>query len=297
MWIAFTLMAALFQSMRTAHQNTLSRQTGTLHATLARSLFGLPFVACYLVISTVLFGSIAFQHIYPFFLMASIGAVSQILATFLMLRLFQTHSYATGTLFAKTEALMTALLGWLVFSSQLSWMAWVGVAVGVLGILIMSKPESGLSPALFLRYGNALGLLSGLCFAITSVCVSYASQQLSGHFTVRAGATLLWVLFLQSAILWIVQSFKSRSLTTAFRQMPGLSTRVGLFSALGSIGWFTAFSLIHPALVKTLGQIEVLGTLYYARFRFGEPLQKKEWLGGGCILASVMLVALASYPL
>ena len=73
-----------------------------------------------------------------------------------------------------------------------------------------------------------------------------------------------------------------------------LSWKVGILSSLGSVGWFTGFALVNPALVKTLGQAEILATLYLSKRRFNERISAQQWLGGGMILGSVILVTLAA---
>ncbi|WP_191602363.1 DMT family transporter [Marinomonas algicola] len=294
MWILSTLMAAWFQSMRTAHQNSLSKESGTLHATLARSLFGLPFVFLYGVFCWVILGEITLPPTLSFYFSALIGAIAQVAATYLMLTLFKTQSYTSGTLFAKTEAIMTALLGLFIFASALSFSAWVGIVLGVIGIVILSLKTS-ISLAGFFQKGALLGLASGLCFAITSLSVTFASHQLDGHLATRAALTLILVLAIQSILLWSIQSYIEKKLFSPFTKNLNVSTKVGFFSAIGSIGWFTAFALANPALVKTLGQIEVIGTLYYSKYRFSEQISFREWVGGGFILSSVMIVALSSY--
>lgn len=294
MWILSTLIAAWFQSMRTAHQNSLSKDFGTLHATLARSLFGLPFVFIYGVFCWVFLGEINITPTTSFYFASFVGAMAQVAATYLMLNLFKTQSFASGTLFAKTEAIMTALLGLFVFTSALSVTAWIGIFFGVIGIIILSI-KSTINVSSFFQKGALLGLASGLCFAITSLSVTFASHQLEGHLATRAALTLILVLVIQSILLWSIQSYLEKSLFSPFNKNIKLSNKVGFFSAIGSIGWFTAFSLANPALVKTLGQIEVIGTLYYSKYRFSEVVSTREWIGGGFILASVIIVAFASY--
>ena len=121
MWIGFTLLAAWFQSMRTAYQNTLSKQEGTLHATLARSLYGLPFVVLYATACYFIAGPLKIKPDFSFFVIAASGAIAQIIATFLMLYLFKQASFTSGTLFAKTEALLAALLAAGFLGDHLSW--------------------------------------------------------------------------------------------------------------------------------------------------------------------------------
>jgi len=294
MWILSTFIAAWFQSMRTAYQNSLSKESGTLHATLARSLFGLPFVLVYGIFCWVFLGPIDSYISAAFYISATIGAMAQVAATYLMLNLFKTQSFASGTLFAKTEALMTALLGLIIFASPLSVWAWIGVFLGVVGIIILSI-KSQISVGSFFQTSSILGLASGLCFAITSLSVAFASRELEGHLATRAAITLIFVLTVQSVLLWSIQSYLEKNLLSPFSKNTALGNKVGFFSAIGSVGWFTAFTLANPALVKTLGQIEVIGTLYYSKYRFSESISHREWIGGGFILASVIIVALASF--
>ncbi|WP_438462101.1 EamA family transporter [Marinomonas sp. PE14-40] len=291
MWIAFTLLAAWFQSMRTAYQNSLSKQEGTLHATLARSLFGLPFVLVYGGLCYFVFGSLTAKADLAFYIIAGLGAIAQVLATYLMLYLFKQASFTSGTLFAKTEALLAALLAAAFLGDKLSWSAWLAIAIGVLGIGVLSFKHTHKKMQLMDK-ASLLGLASGFCFALTSVSAGYASSQLEGPVFTRAAFTLAYVLALQSILLWGIQIYQTKSILVPFKKAFLLSNKVGCLSALGSIGWFTAFSLINPALVKTLGQIEVIGTLYYSKYRFKEALSKQEWVGGSLIILSVIIVAL-----
>lgn len=294
MWITFTLLAAWFQSMRTAYQNSLSKQEGTLHATLARSLFGLPFVLLYGAICWFFVGGVTLPDSTHFYLVATIGAVAQVLATYLMLLLFKIASFTSGTLFAKSEALLTGVLGSLLLHDQpLSLSAWGLILLGVLGISILSLKKSETKFSL-INKASVLGLCCGFCFAITSVAAGYANSQLEGPFLTRAAYTLTYVLLVQSLLLWGIQAYQLKSILAPFKRSLPLSMHVGLLSAIGSIGWFTAFALANPALVKTLGKIEVVGTLYYSKVRFKESLTWKEWIGGGLILSSIIGIFLTA---
>ncbi|MBJ7537523.1 DMT family transporter [Marinomonas transparens] len=293
MWVFITLFAAGCQSIRTAYQNSLARESGFLHATMARSLYGLPLVSVYLLACYLTFGWVTFPSDGAFWLAASVCALAQILATYLMLRVFQSGSFALGTLLAKTEAVLAALIGLPLLHYTLSLMAWWGIALGVLGALVMSIQWQNLKQA-HKDLSLIFGLGSGLCFAITSVTASMASHALSGSIITSAGVTLWYVLALQSVILCGMQIAKSREVLAPFRNNLRLSLKVGVLSSLGSIAWFTGFALVNPALVKTLGQIEILGTLYYSKVRFAEKVSKQQWLGGTMIIVSVILVTVAT---
>ncbi|ETX09725.1 multidrug transporter [Marinomonas ushuaiensis DSM 15871] len=289
MWIFITLFAAACQSVRTAYQNTLARDAGLLHATMSRSLYGLPLVSLYLLACYFIFGWVSLPDNGVFWFAASICSIAQIMATYLMLRVFQSGSFALGTLLAKTEAVLAALIGLPLLHYTLTLGSWIGVALGVLGALVMSIKWNNLKLA-HKDTSLIFGLGSGLCFAITSVSASMASHALNGSIITSAGVTLWYVLALQSIILCGIQIFKSRDALAPFRQSLGLSMKVGALSSLGSIAWFTGFALVNPALVKTLGQLEILGTLYYSKRRFAESISKQQWVGGAMILFSVILI-------
>lgn len=289
MWIFITLFAAGCQSVRTAYQNTLARETGFLHATMSRSLYGLPLVSVYLFVCWQIFDWVTVSQSVTFFVTASICAVAQIMATYFMLRTFQSGSFAIGTLLAKTEAVLAALIGLPLLHYTLTMGAWLGIAFGVLGAVVMSVKWKNIRQA-HKDISLLLGVASGLCFAITSVTASIASHSLSGSIITSAGVTLWYVLALQSIILCGIQIYKSKDILAPFKHEFALSCKVGVLSSLGSIGWFTGFALVNPALVKTLGQVEIIGTLYYSKVRFAEKMTKQQWIGGAMILISVILV-------
>ncbi|RCX07218.1 DMT family transporter [Marinomonas foliarum] len=293
MWIFITLFAAGCQSVRTAYQNTLARETGFLHATMSRSLFGLPLVSVYLVACWQLFGWVSVDNNLRFWVAASICAIAQIMATYFMLRAFQSGSFALGTLLAKTEAVLAALIGLPLLHYTLTIGSWIGIFLGVLGAVVMSVKWKNIKQA-HKDISLLLGLASGFCFAVTSVTASMASHSLSGSLITGAGVTLWYVLALQSIILCGVQIYRSKDLLAPFKNELALSCKVGVLSSLGSIGWFTGFALVNPALVKTLGQIEIIGTLYYSKVRFAEKMTKQQWIGGAMIVMSVILVVVST---
>lgn len=289
MWIIATLFAAACQSMRTAFQKNLSKEMGFLHATMARSLYGLPLVLLYLGACLGLAGPVQVSESGVFYGYVLVCAIAQILATWLMLRVFQSGSYALGTLLAKTEAVLVALIGIPLLHHTLSISAWIGIVLGGIGALVMSANGANIrrlhrDPSLW------AGLGSGLLFAITSVAAALASQHLQGPVLSRSALTLTLVLAIQALLLGGLQIWQQRDPLAPLRGNWRLSSKVGILSSLGSIGWFTGFALVNPALVKTLGQVEILGTLYFSRVKFGEQIQPWQWLGGALIVTSVVLV-------
>ncbi len=68
---------------------------------------------------------------------------------------------------------------------------------------------------------------------------------------------------------------------------------IGLTSALGSIGWFTAMTLERAAYVKALGQIEFVFALVISTFFFRERSNLLELSGMGLIAVGVLVLVMA----
>jgi drug/metabolite transporter (DMT)-like permease len=67
---------------------------------------------------------------------------------------------------------------------------------------------------------------------------------------------------------------------------------VGLASAAGSACWFAAFAMQSAALVKTVGQVEILLSLLVGRLAFGERPGRRELAGIALLGASILGVVL-----
>jgi aminopeptidase N len=80
-------------------------------------------------------------------------------------------------------------------------------------------------------------------------------------------------------------------LLAAFRSWRS-SAWVGALSACGSACWFSAFALAPVALVRALGQIEMVFTLLFSRFYLHEKLKRADIQGLVLVVAGVVLVLL-----
>lgn len=68
---------------------------------------------------------------------------------------------------------------------------------------------------------------------------------------------------------------------------------VGMTSLLGSFCWFWAFTLQNAAYVKALGQIELLLSLLASVLFFKEVITRREILGMGLLILSILVLLLA----
>lgn len=297
LWIPITIGAALFQVVRTGLQKRLRDDLGDIAATWTRFGYALPFAALY---AAAIFAFVAAPPRLPtaagFYAWGLAAAIAQIVATALLLNALSRRRFAVGTLLAKTEALQIALFGALFFGETLRPGGWAGVALGGVGLaLIFFAREGGAARptwrSILRDRSLAAGLCSGALFALTALCARRAIFAFGDDVSPFAAAALfLPMLVAAQAVLlggWLWRADRG-----AFAKMRALGWRplaVGAASAAGSAGWFTAFALAHPALVKTLAQIELPLAILWGRLVFGEKCVRGEIAGVAVTVAAILL--------
>ena len=277
-WIYFTLLAAFMQAVRTAGQKQLSGYLTAMATTSVRYVYALPFAWIYLY-WLLDFRQVSVPELNNDFLQyALIACVMQIIGTVCLVAAFKYRNFAVATSLAKTEAILVAIVGALIFSTSLSILGWLSVAVGVVGVIIVSKVKFTYSDV-FQNPGAGFGLAAGLGLAITTLMVS-------------AAVTLVFMITVQSFISVVYVYFEDKSQLSLMLKHWRLCLFVGITSVVGSIGWFTGASYQNAAFVKALGQVEFFITLFLTHRLFKESISKKEYLGMLLIVASVVILLL-----
>jgi len=136
MWILLTVWAAFFQTVRNAAQRHLVAGLGTLGATLVRFLYGLPFAVAWLALVLVVDGHGLPAPNVVFVAWATVGAVAQILATALLLRVMTERNFAVGVAYSKTELLQVAVFGATLLGDPLSASTLIAVVLGTVAIRV-----------------------------------------------------------------------------------------------------------------------------------------------------------------
>lgn len=288
-WVLFTLMAAFMQAWRNAFQKQLSQHVDVYGVTLARFLFGLPFACVYLAILYTQHPSILeVKFSAQFWVYVVIAGSSQILATALMVLLFKQRNYAIGVGLAKSEAILAALIAVIFLQDHLTLFGWIGVLIGGVAVFLLSKGKQGHS----LSWKTlAIGVGSGLCFAITSLLVREASLELPELPVLhRAAWVLFWIISFQCISMLLYLALFSRDTLIKMYQRLTLVFKVSVCSFLASLGWFSAMSMQSVAIVKTLGQIEILFSLIISVYFFKEKLAKADHWGLVLVVIAAILV-------
>lgn len=299
LWLPVTLLAALMQTWRTALQQRLRGLLSVNAAGLVRYLYGVPFAIAFLMLYLKVAGS-AFPALGPFFfLWSAVGGLLQILATNLLLMAFGFRNFTVGTAYAKTEAVQGAVLAFLILGEALTPLAWVGIAIGVSGVLILSLAGRRLSARELLRATSQpaalCGLGAGFLFALTAVSIKAATLTVaSNDLVLRALTTLVATNAMQSLMQgsWLAWR-EPHQLRAAFATWRSAAW-VGALSACGSACWFTGFASAPVGLVRSVGQVEVVFTLLFSRFYLRESLTRAEIFGTLVVVLGVLLVLVAS---
>ena len=298
LWIPITVAAAGAQTLRNAAQRHLTADLGTLGATLVRFLYGLPFAALWLLAVKEVGGYALPTVSSPFAAWLAIGALSQIVATALLLRAMNERNFTLGVAYSKSEVIQVAAFGFIFLGDPLTAVTVAAVVLGTLGVMLLT-PVDRLHPIRTLIAGLTtrpalLGLASGGGFALSAVGYRGAALALEAPFLMAAAFTLIGAQLFQSIVLctWL----------TLFR--PGLLTRVlrawrasmfaGFTGAAASAGWFTAMAIEPLANVRTLALIEIVFSYTISRRIFKEQFGRLQIVGIGVLVLALIIVTLGS---
>ena len=299
-WLPATLLAGLFQAWRTAVQQRTRKSLSVNAAGLVRYLYGLPVGILLFLLYAWATGAAVPAHDASFWLFVVAGGLGQILATNLLILAFGFCNFVVGTAYAKTEAVQGAFLAMLMLDEHLSPLTWAGIAVGVIGVIVLSSGGQKMTPTQMIRQlgqpAALCGLGAGFLFALTVVLIKRATfgvetpDRVLAALTVLVAALALQTL-MQGAYVVLRERDQVRKIFSSWR----VSGQVGLLAAAGSAFWFTGFATAPVALVRAVGQVEVIFTLLFGHYYLREPLARSELVGMLLVGVGVVLALLGSF--
>lgn len=297
LWIPVTVWAAFAQTLRNAAQRHLTKELGTLGATLVRFLYGLPFAILWLWVVELWTRAALPAPNLRFALWVSVGAVSQLVATALLLRTMAERNFALGVAYSKSELLQIAVFGFLFLGDPLGVSTLAAVAFGVVGVLLLS-PADPARPFRALLAGwttrsALLGLGSGACFAMSTVGYRGAALALEGApFLMAAAFTLVVAQILQTVLLGGWLAVRDWPVLVRVVRAWRASLFAGFMGAAASAGWFTAMAIEPIAHVRTLGLVELVFSYAVSRRFFRERLTRLEIAGMALLVVALAIVTL-----
>jgi drug/metabolite transporter (DMT)-like permease len=294
-WLPATVFGGFFQSWRTAVQQRVRAKLSVNAAGLVRYLYGFPMGCLLLWIYTAWRGA-GVPEVGPSFLPFALAAGGvQVIGTNLLIMSFGYRTYVVGTAYAKTEAVQGAFLAMIMLGEILSPLTWAGVAVGVAGVIFLSTNGERLHIRQLVQPAALCGLGAGFLFALTSIFVKRATFAVHTADKIHAALiTLVTVLLLQIVMQGSYIVLRERDQVSKVFRSWRVSGQVGVLAALGSACWFTAFATAPVALVRAVGQVEVIFTVLFGRFYLKEPLSRAELIGISCVGIGVMLALLGA---
>jgi len=287
-WIVLTLAAAFLQTLRSGLQKRATRALSVNGASYLRFVYGLPFACLYAGWLTA--GRTLPDLPAEFFACCLAGGVAQIVGTAALVGSFSHGNFAVGTTFSKTEVVLTALVGMVLLGDSLDLRQWSGIGASFLGVALLTA-QDGIRQIRRNHRALLLGLGSGAGFAIAAV--SYRAAALSlpeGDYLLRAGLTLAVTLGLQTlimgAFLLIREPGELGRVLGAWRS----GVWVGLLGAAASAGWFSAMTLVSAALVRAVGQVELLFSFVASIWFFRERVRPGEIAGALLVVLGIWLI-------
>ena len=257
-WVIITILACFLQNLRSLFQKKLQGTLSNLGATYTRFGYGLPFVLLY-IIALFFYFDFSINNLTPTFLLyCFIGGITQIIATYLLLKTFLLRNFAVSTAYSKTEPIQAVFFGMII-----------------------------------LNRGALLGILSGTLFGVSAVCFRGASLELDyGNPLISSTVTLVVAITMQTIVFSIFIFYKEpEQISLSFSKLK-YSLIVGFTGASASMCWFYCMAIQNVAYVRALGQVELIFSLMISFFYLKEKVRNNELLGLILMLTGIILIIL-----
>ncbi|HET7887209.1 MAG TPA: DMT family transporter [Bradyrhizobium sp.] len=290
LWIPFTVVAAAGQVARNAMQRQLTGPLGTWGATNIRFLFGFPFAVLFFAAVLIFTGDAMPSPTVAFWPWLLLGALCQIVATGLMLVAMNDRSFVVTTAYLKTEAIQTAIFGFIFLGDHLTTLRVAAIVIATVGVVITALRVGG-DKAFADWHPTVIGLVSAAAFALSANGYRGAIITIEGvSFVTAATYTLMFGLFVQTLILTAYLLARAPDVLKGILRLWQPSLLAGFMGAFASQFWFLAFALTAAANVRTLALIEVLFAQGVAYYSFKQPLSPRELFGIALIVIGVGLL-------
>ena len=285
-WLLLTFLGAFLQNTRSFLQRRITDNLSINGSSFVRFLFAIPlaFVVVLLLVDRI--PSLP----WTFLGYVIAGGIAQIVGTSCLISAVVKGNFSVGTTLSKTEAAQAALFGLVVLGDAITASIALGILVSLAGVACLSWSDGSFLLNLS-RRALILGLISGTGFAVAAVCFRGASLSLEfGEFFERAALTVLVAVTLQSIILGIYLLVREPGELARVFQNWRVSSVIGCVGMLASLCWFSAMTLNSAAVVRAVGQIELLFTLMTTIWLFKERLRLVQLLGMVLIVAGIWLL-------
>src|SRR5438552_16051620 len=148
-------------------QRSLTGPLGTWGATNIRFLFGFPFSIVFFAVVIAVTGDHVPWPTAAFWPWLLLGALNQITGTGMMLLAMNERSFVVTTAYLKTEAIQTAIFGFVFLGDRLTLLKVVAILIASAGVIIAALRPSAAKGFADLK-PSALGLGAAASFALSA---------------------------------------------------------------------------------------------------------------------------------
>ncbi len=197
-------------------------------------------------------------------------------------------SVASSTALVTTNPVFVALASWLIFRERLSWGVWAGVALTVLGSLLVGLSDSGGGGGTQPLLGDALALVGA---------VTVSAYFLVGR-SLRTRLSLLpyiWLAYSSGAVvllIWLALAGQSLFGLSPLAYLLLLGLAIGP-QLLGHSAFNWALKYLSATLVTVAILGEPVGSAVLALLILRQPLQPLQLLGGALLLCGITVTTQA----
>ena len=221
-----------------------------------------------------------------------LASVLQISFTLLFLYLLKFTNFLVGTALSKTEVIQIAFFEFIILKDYLNFYAILGIMISTIGVIIFSTKNLKNMINSFFSRSTIVGLFCGTILALSVVFYRGSMEFIdftSRNFD-RALLTLFAATIIQTSLITLYLLFFEISEFKKLKSNIKLSALAGLFGFSATISWFYSFSLVQAALVRAVGQIELLFSYISSRFMFKEKIKFIEIAGIVIFIFGLFLV-------
>ena len=292
-WIVTSVLGAFFQNARSSIQKKLNTEMSLMASTYVRFAFSLPilFVVFFIYFGNFNYFIISVQNS-NFITYVILASILQISFTLLFLYLLKFTNFLVGTALSKTEVIQIAFFEFIILKDYLNFYALLGIMISTIGVIIFSTKDLKNIINSFFSKSTVVGLLCGTLLALSVVFYRGSMEFL--EFTNKNFDRALLTLFAATIIQTSLITFYLLLFEiTEFKKIKSnikLSSLAGFFGFSATISWFYSFSLVQAALVRAVGQIELLFSYISSRFMFKEKIRYIEIFGIIIFIFGLILV-------
>ena len=210
------------------------------------------------------------------------GALCMTAMAGLFIYAMKTTTIANALLFSSAAPLMGAVLARVFLKEKILAGTWIGIGIGVVGLIIMTWGELGAGDMV----GNIAALGTGLCYGVYSLIARLGrNRDMSG---VVVGWAVLTVIT-SSLILWLTHS----TVMTPMAENAAAMLHGAAFIGGGMILLNAAARLVGASQLTLLAQTETILGPVWVLLLFSEVPRLTTIIGGAVLMAGVLLSAFA----